>query len=193
MRPRPFVDQPVGDVQAAQLLAWYVAETLHLPEPTLLRAGMNALFRAGDVVVRVGRPSAPAVLSIDLAGRLRHHGVAVPAPAADDVFVDGDLSATCWRRLVDSGRPIDWREVGAIVRRVHGLTPADLPDGYPIPPPTAFPWWDFEALMADVADEIDDVARAGLQRAIERNADWRLLDGANVVCHGDVHPGNVVM
>jgi Ser/Thr protein kinase RdoA (MazF antagonist) len=109
------------------------------------------------------------------------------------VFVDGDLSATCWHRLVDNGQPIDWREVGAIVRQVHGLEQADLPDDYPLPPPTAFPWWDFETLMADVGDEIDDLARAGLARAIERNADWRLLEGVNVVCHGDVHPGNVVM
>ena len=129
MPARPFVDQPVGDVHAARALAARVTHSLDLPEPVLLRVGMNALFRAGDVVVRVGRPSAPA----------------------------------------------------------------DLPGGYPVPPPTAFPWWDFEALMADVGDEIDAGARAGLDEAIVRNAEWRRLDGAHVVCHGDVHPGNVVM
>src|SRR3954453_3619281 len=127
MPPRPFVDQPVGNAEAAHVLAAHVADTLHLAEPTLLRVGMNALFRAGDVVVRVGRPSAPARLSIDLAVRLRDPGIAVPAPAVADVFADGELSATCWRWLPDSGRSIDWHEVGAIVRRVHALSGADLP------------------------------------------------------------------
>src|SRR3954447_19546042 len=101
MRPRPFVDQPVGDVEAARAFASRVAESLNLPEPTLVRVGMNALFEAGDVVVRVGRPNAPVVLSIELVTRLSEHGIAVPAPAAEDVFTDGDLSATCWRRLIE--------------------------------------------------------------------------------------------
>ena len=82
---------------------------------------MNALFRAGDVVVRVGRPSAPAGLAIELAHRLRGHGITAPMPAVADVFVDGELAATCWEPLADSGDPIDWHEVGAIVRRVHAL------------------------------------------------------------------------
>jgi aminoglycoside phosphotransferase (APT) family kinase protein len=193
MPARPFVDQPVGDVHAARALAARVTHSLDLPEPVLLRVGMNALFRAGNVVVRVGRPSAPAGLAIELARRLRGHGITAPTPAGADVFVDGELAATCWEPLADTGDPIDWREVGATVRRVHALAPADLPGGYPVPPPTAFPWWDFEALMADVGDEIDAGARAGLDEAIVRNAEWRRLDGAHVVCHGDVHPGNVVM
>jgi hypothetical protein len=190
---RPFVDQPVGDATAARALAERVSDALDLPRPELVRVGMNALFRAGEVVVRIGRPSAPAQLAIDLTNRLREHGIAAPVAAARDVFVDGALAATCWEPLVASGRPVDWREVGVIVRRVHSLAPGDLPDGYPLPPPTAFPWWDFEALMADVGGEIDAGARAGLEEAITRNAAWRRLEAAQVVCHGDVHPGNVVM
>jgi aminoglycoside phosphotransferase (APT) family kinase protein len=193
MPARPFVDQPVGDVNAARALAEHVARRLGLPEPTLLRVGMNALFQAGDVVVRVGRPSAPAELAIALAGRLHDHGISAPVPAAGDAFVDGDLAATCWEPLATSGEPIDWRAVGAIVRRVHALAPDDLPAGYPVPAPTSFPWWDFDALMVDVGTEIDEAARAGLQAAIARNTAWRGLDGARVVCHGDVHPGNVMM
>jgi hypothetical protein len=193
MRERPFVDQPVDDLDGARSLAARVARELGLPQPALLRVGMNALFRAGDVIVRIGRPSAPPELALALAGRLHTHGIAAPAPAADAVITDGGLAATCWQRLIESGDPIAWREVGAIVRRVHALSPVDLPDGYPVPPPTAFPWWNFEAVIADVGDEIDDVARAGLEDAIDRNADWRNLEGLRVVCHGDVHRGNVVM
>jgi aminoglycoside phosphotransferase (APT) family kinase protein len=193
MPVRPFVDRPVGDLDAARSLAVRVAGELGLPEPALLRVGMNAIFRAGDVVVRVGRPSAPAELAIALANRLRERGIMVPEPAATEVFVDGAFAATCWQPLAESGRPIDWRVVGAIVRRVHDLSVADLPRGYPVPPPTAFPWWDFEALMLEAGEEIDTAARAGLEDAISRNAAWRRLEGVNVVCHGDVHPGNVVM
>src|SRR5262245_6597412 len=131
MPARPFVDQPVGDVNAARALAVRVAHSLDLPEPVLLRVGMNALFRAGNVIVRVGRPSAPPDLAIELARRLRDHGISAPAPAADDVSLEGELAATCWQPLVDSGDPIDWREVGAVVRRVHALAPADLAVGYP--------------------------------------------------------------
>ena len=73
---RPFVDQPVGDATAARALAERVSDALDLPRPELVRVGMNALFRAGEVVVRIGRPSAPAQLAIDLTNRLREHGIA---------------------------------------------------------------------------------------------------------------------
>src|SRR5690349_5662417 len=129
---RPFVDRPVGNVEHAQSLAARAAATLGLPQPVLLRAGMNALFCAGDVIIRVGRPSAPAALSIDLADRLRDKSNAAPEPAARDVIADHGLSATFWQPLVDVGQPIDWSAVGAIVRRVHQLASAELPDGYPV-------------------------------------------------------------
>ena len=193
MTLRPFVDRPVGDLDAARTLAERMTAELSLPRPALLRAGMNALFRADAFVIRVGSPSADAHLAIDLAARLRDRGIPAPIPASDVVLVDGELAATCWVALADTGEPVDWMAVGAIVRRVHALTPSDLPDGYPVPPPTAFPWWDFDALMSDVGDELDDGARAGLERAIARNAAWRMLEGEHVVCHGDVHPGNVMM
>jgi aminoglycoside phosphotransferase (APT) family kinase protein len=193
MPGRPFVDSPVGDVDAARALAARVARELDLPEPAVLRIGMNALFRAGDVIVRVGRPSAPAGLAIELVQSLRSRGIAAPVPACGAVFEDGELAATCWQPLLESGEPIDWREVGTIVRRVHDLSSADLPEGYPLPPPTAFPWWDFERLMNEVGDEIDHAARAGLEQAIHRNAAWTRIEARCVVCHGDVHPGNVVM
>ena len=193
MPARPFVDQPVGDIERARALASRVARDLELAEPTLLRAGMNALFRTGEVIVRVGRPSAPAGLAIELAQRLRARGIPAPVPASDSVSIDGNLAATCWQRLIDSGEPVDWRTVGSSVRQVHALERNHLPVGYPLPAPTAFPWWDFESVLADVGGEIDDDARAGLERAIEGNSAWRLLDGHQVVCHGDVHPGNVVM
>jgi Ser/Thr protein kinase RdoA (MazF antagonist) len=191
---RPFVDRPVGDVEQATRLARAVAGSLGLGAPALLRVGMNALFRAGDVVLRVGRPSASARLAVELAQRLRELGIPAPVAAAPEAYVEGELAATCWVPLVATDAPVDWRAVGRMVRGVHALTVSDLPDGYPVPSPASFPWWDFAALLADVGPEIDAEARAGLDAAIERNAGWNLIDpGDSVVCHGDVHPGNVVM
>ena len=48
----------------------------------LVRVGMNVIFAAGPVVLRVGRPTAPADAAIELAATLAAHGVRVPAPAA---------------------------------------------------------------------------------------------------------------
>jgi Ser/Thr protein kinase RdoA (MazF antagonist) len=158
-----------------------------------MRVGMNALYRAGDVVLRVGRPSAPAGLAVELAVRLRELGIAAPVPVAD-VYAEGDLAVTCWAQLRAVDVPIDWRAVGRMVRRVHALTASDLPTGYPVPSPTSFPWWDFASLLADVGTDIDAPARAGLDAAIDGNAGWERIDPRDsVICHGDVHPGNVVM
>ena len=52
--------------------------------PELVRVGMNAIFAAGDVVLRVGRPTAPAEAAIELAAVLAEHGVRVPAPVRDE-------------------------------------------------------------------------------------------------------------
>jgi aminoglycoside phosphotransferase (APT) family kinase protein len=191
---RPFVDRPVGDVDGALRLAAHVAQALALPVPELLRVGMNALFVADEVVIRVGRPSVAASLAIDLARVLSAAGIPVAQPASDEVFVDGELTATCWRRLVVHQVATDWRRVGSIVRSVHELPAHRLPAGYPIPAPTSFPWWQFDEMMADLGGDLDAGARRGLELAIERNRAWRPIDPeASVVCHGDVHPGNVVM
>lgn len=191
---RPFVDRPVGDVAAATRLAERVAGELGLAPPALLRVGMNALFSTGDVIVRVGRPSAPAALALALAEALHDRGIPVAEAATPEVFVEDDMAATCWKRVVSVAESIDWRSVGTIVRRVHDLTPGDLPSGYPLPSPTSFPWWEFDRMMAEVHDDLDDEARHGLQSAVDRNRAWSELDpDRSVVCHGDVHPGNVTM
>lgn len=191
---RPFVDRPVGDVEAATSLARQVARRYRLPEPRLLRVGMNALFRAGDVVVRVGRQSAPAELGIELAVALRAAGITVPVPAADEATVAGELGATCWRAIEPCDQPIDWRRVGSMIRGVHAIRRQALPAGYPIPSPVTFPWWSFDALLADFRDEIDPAALAGIEAMIDRHRGWDVMDpAAVVVCHGDVHPGNVMM
>lgn len=199
---RAFVDQRVGDVRAAGAVADLAAATWGLSAPVLIRHGMNVIFRArdasrgvgGDVVVRVSSPSVHASCSIELAAALASHGVPVVAPARTDVVEAGELSATAWDHIASSGDPIDWRAVGAIVRRVHELAPGDLPDAVPTPSPAAFPWWDFDRLLDDAGAALDPAARTGIAMAVDRWSGWAAWDPADaVICHGDVHPGNVIM
>ena len=191
---RPYVDRPVGAVAAADSLAADVAGRLDLPRPERIRVGMNALYRCGDVIVRVGRPSAAGALAIELARRLAELAVTGPVPAVDDVVEADGLVATCWRRIEPVDEPVDWVAVGRIVRRVHALSLDDLPAGYPVPSPSTFPWWDFDAILTDVRDAIDPTAREAIEREIEAHRDWTALVATGpVVCHGDVHPGNVLM
>ncbi|MEX2625756.1 MAG: aminoglycoside phosphotransferase family protein [Ilumatobacteraceae bacterium] len=193
---RPFVDVPVDDVQAATRLAGRAARHWGLDGPVELeRVGMNAVFSAGAVVVRVGRPNAPATAALELARRLIEVGLRVPEPAAADPVVDPEsaMTATLWERVRPSGDAIDWRGVGESVARLHAAGSALVPDDHPCPSPTTFPWWDFDTLLDDVGDIVDRTALERLAATVERHRWWRdaVTEGA-VVCHGDVHPGNVV-
>lgn len=189
---RPFVDRPVVDHAAAERLAHDAAAHWGLGAPVLLRSGMNAIFRAGDAVLRISAPSAPAAVSIHLAEALLERGLSVTRPVRPDAVERAGLSATAWEYIAPVAAPIDWRAVGAMVRRTHALALSDIPEGYPMPRPVDFPWWDFPRLLADVADVLDTGARRGIDKAIARWPEWAQSEGA-VVCHGDVHPGNVIM
>lgn len=190
---RPYVDRPVGDVGMADAFAVDAARELGLAPPVRMRVGMNALYACDDVVLRVGRPSTRGALAVELAERLEDLGIRVPHPATLRVVERDGIVATAWHRIEAAAGPVDWVAVGGVVRRVHALRHADLPTGYPAPSPTAFPWWDFESVRADVAGDIDAGALAGIDGALDRHRDWRdLVTGGAVVCHGDVHPGNVV-
>lgn len=191
---RAFVDQRVADVDAAASVADIAAARWGLSRPVLLRHGMNVIFRSRDVVVRVASPSVHASCSIELARTLAEHGIPVAAPARPDVVEEAGLSATAWTYVASSGEPIDWRSVGSIVRRVHELSPSDLPATVPTPSPVAFPWWNFERLLTEVDVALDPAARSGIESTLELWAGWEEWDAADaVVCHGDVHPGNVIM
>ncbi len=189
---RAYVDRPVTDLAAARRAAGVAADHWGLPAPELLRAGMNAIHVAGEVVLRVSTPSVDAAAALELHRFLGTVGVRVPVAARPDVVVVDGLSVTCWKRLAASSAPIDWRAVGSMVRTVHRLEPTALPASVPLPRPASFPWWDFDGLLASTADAIDADARRGLEAAVERHRGWQDATG-EVVCHGDVHPGNVLM
>jgi aminoglycoside phosphotransferase (APT) family kinase protein len=189
---RPYVDGPPGPPDLVTGVAERAAAHWGLPRPALLRVGMNGILTAGDVVIRVGRVTADPASAIALAELLGRHGVRVPAPARPDAFADGELTATAWERLVIVDAAPDWTAVGRMVAAVHELAIDEVPTGYPLPPAESFPWWDFDRLLAEVGDDVDQAARVGLVAAIDRHRGWS-AGTDHVVCHGDVHPGNVVM
>lgn len=187
-----YVDHPVGDLEAAQRAATTAASTWRFDHPELARAGMNAIFTAGPAVLRVSAPTAPAEVSLELARFWLDRGVMVPRAIRDDVVrVDG-LSVTAWERIERSEMPVDWPRVGELVRRVHDTAPELLPASVPLPSPAVFPWWNFDALLDRSGPGLDPRARDGLEAAIDRHRHWHEFDQV-VVCHGDVHPGNVLM
>jgi hypothetical protein len=191
---RPYVDQPVVDRDATARIAASQAGAWGLGAPRPLRHGMNSLYVAGGVVIRVGAATAPAAASHALVGWLLDAGIpTVPPIAGLTADLDG-YAVTGWRLEREVRRAIDWRAVGAAVRRVHGLDVGAAPSDYPIPAPTAFPWWRFEAMVADLRDEVDAPALAGMEAVIDRHRRWETAVGeGTVLCHGDVHPGNVLM
>ena len=105
------------------------------------------------------------------------------------------FAVTAWPHVDAVAAPIDWTEVGSTVRRVHDVASSSLPAELPQPSPTEFPWWNHEALLADVGPHLDPTAAAGIRAAIDRHRGWDDFVGSDdlVVSHGDVHPGNVIM
>lgn len=190
--PRAYVDTPVIDHRAAVNAARRAVAIWGLHDPVLMRVGMNAIFSAGPVVIRVSSPSVGARASLELMDVLAIHGLRVPEAARDDVVVSDGLSVTCWQRIETTGEPIDWRAVGTMVHLVHDLDPGVLPASVPLPSPSRLPWWDFDALLERTTSALDEASRHGIEVAIERHRNWQSF-GGQVVCHGDVHPGNVMM
>lgn len=191
---RPYVDRPVSARSTAARLARDQAARWSLPEPVLLRHGMNALYRAGEVVIRVGHATAPAAAAHRLVQRLADLGVPTVSPV-EGMAVDAEgYAVTAWHVVAETRRAVDWRVVGEAVRHLHSLDPALLPDDYPIVDPTRLPWWRFDVLLEEAAGSVDTAALAGMRSAVDRHRGWEDMVRANaVLCHGDVHPGNVMM
>jgi len=122
---------------------------------------------------------------------MARHGVFLEQPERPEQQVFGGLAVHAMVRERASGS-IDWAEVGSMVAQLHRLDPAEVAGCYPTPWCSSFPWWDFDVLLSDVASDLDPPALSGIERALARHRGWR--DGVDevVLCHGDVHPGNVI-
>jgi aminoglycoside phosphotransferase (APT) family kinase protein len=170
-------------------LAAIAAREWGLPAPVLVRAGMSTLFAAGDdVMLRVNVPAVSPALEFAWMSMMSRLGVRVPAMRREVIERDG-LAVVGIERIHPVGE-VDWQEVGAMVRRVHTIAPADAG---PLPWCGDFPHWQVEALLDEVRDHVDDEALIGISACLNRWSGWHeRLHEDTVVCHGDVHPGNVL-
>ncbi|MGW1157900.1 phosphotransferase [Streptomyces sp. NPDC002519] len=108
-----------------------------LPGPAgdarLLALGENAVFAAGDLVVKVGRDAElldRARRELDTAVWLAEEGVpAVRAAEPRPLLVDGH-PVTVWHRLPDPVRPAEPRDLAELLRIVHALPSPS----FPLPP-----------------------------------------------------------
>jgi hypothetical protein len=168
-----------------------VAARLGLPQPTLVRIGMNGVYRAGSTLIRVTDSASRARAQLALLTHLRASGFPVPVPIDDRVHEEEAAAATAWRFFEhDPDGDPPWEAVGAACRRLHGLDHGILGDAATLPQPASFPWLRIDGLLPLLLDE----ERAVLLGHWERVADWpqRIAGAPSVVCHGDLHPGNVL-
>ena len=183
------------DVAALTAAVEQAARQWGLPAPELIRVGANGVFAAGGVILRVSRATAPMGTALVLAERLAAAGIRVARPArADWLDLPGGLTVTAWERIdFDPDGEIDWERIGAMIAAVHDFDPAGV--DHPLPFCGDFPWWDFEAMLIDAADHAEAEGLEVLRVAIARDAWWydQARSGRLVVCHGDVHPGNVLV
>jgi hypothetical protein len=93
-------------------------------DAALLALGENAVFAAGDLVVKVGRDAElldRARRELEIAGWLAEADVpAVRAAEPKALLVDGH-PVTVWHRLPDPVRPAEPRDLAALLRVVHAL------------------------------------------------------------------------
>ncbi|MEU1032022.1 aminoglycoside phosphotransferase family protein [Streptomyces mirabilis] len=123
----------MDEARARDVLA--AAEVVPGParDATLLALGENAVFAAGDLVVKVGRDAElldRARRELDIAAWLADAGVpAVRAAATEALLVDGH-PVTVWHRLPDPVRPAEPRDLAELLRVVHALPSPS----FPLPP-----------------------------------------------------------
>ncbi|MDW4906330.1 aminoglycoside phosphotransferase family protein [Streptomyces sp. ADMS] len=167
-----------------------------LPGPAagarLLALGENAVFAAGDLVVKVGRDAElldRARRELDIALWLAEAGVpAVRAAEPKALLVDGH-PVTVWHRLPEPVRPAEPRDLAELLRIVHALP---SPAAFTLPPRELL--GGVERWLRLAGDSIDPADAAYLRA---RRDGFATAAAALTPClppgpiHGDALPRNV--
>lgn len=94
------------------------------PGAQLLALGENAVFAAGDLVVKVGRDAElldRARRELDIAGWLAEAGVPAVRVAEPEARLVEGHPVTLWHRMPDAVRPAEPRDLAELLRVVHAL------------------------------------------------------------------------
>ena len=181
----------MDEARARDVLA--AADVLSGParDARLLALGENAVFAAGDLVVKVGRDAElldRAGRELDVALWLAEAGVpAVRAALPKPLLVEGH-PVTVWQRMPDAVRPAEPRDLAELLRVVHAL-PAPA---FALPPRELL--GGVERWLRLAGDAIDPADAAYLR---ERRDGFAAVAGALTPrlapgpIHGDALPRNV--
>ncbi|WP_031151307.1 phosphotransferase enzyme family protein [Streptomyces erythrochromogenes] len=160
-------------------------------EPVLLALGENAVFAAGDLVVKVGREAAlleRAERELAVADWFAASGIPAVRAAEPRPRLVGGHPLTLWHRLPDAVRPAGPEDLAVLLRAVHAL-----PD-----PPFALPTRDLlggvERWLRLAGDAIDPADAAYLRSRRDGYADEVAALSPHLPpgpVHGDALPRNV--
>ena len=168
---------------------------------------MNAVYKVmsaqGPLIMRVSRPTGTTGPAIEFAQYLQRNGLEVPAPSSVVPFRHDEIEITLWEFIEpDPKQLVDWRAIGTFVRRLHDIDPNDIAKFYPLPKATSFPWWNFDHLLDELRPTFTDDDHAILMKRWQalrpyfdaaQNINLESSANRSVLCHGDIHPGNVIV
>ncbi|MEU6465604.1 aminoglycoside phosphotransferase family protein [Streptomyces sp. NPDC046976] len=181
----------MDEARARDVLAAAGVPAAGAGDARLLALGENAVFAAGDLVVKVGRDAElleRARRELDIAGWLAEAGVpAVRAAEPEPRLIEGH-PVTVWHRLPDAVRPAEPRDLAELLRLVHALPAAP----FALPPRELLGGVERWLRLAGEAVDPEDAAYLRARRdgfaAAAAALTPRLAPGP---IHGDALPRNV--
>ena len=154
------------------------------------------MFRAGEKVLRLSPPERDVSALIALTTALDREGIPVLRPLEDLGLVDG-MRATVWEYVPPEEAPVDFEALGRAAARLHAIPPSRLTGVSPLPSFGAAEWLNLGANLTAAAATglLDEESHDILRHRCRELRDWAVLPArvAVVVCHGDLHPANVLM
>ncbi len=188
----------------SERLASKVASSLGLGSIELIRSGESHVFCSAETVIRVSIATSNADRQIALARQLSGAGIPVAAPLGDAIRFDSAV-ITVWERIQPTNQPIDesidefidYRQLGAAIAKLHALDINQFSQFEPLPMFDAASWLQIETNLAALEGtpalsvEVFSILRDGCDQV----RGWGTIVDQNavVICHGDVHPQNVLM
>lgn len=162
----------------------------------LVRSGVNHVFVVDDLVIRLAPPSADIDREAKTAKLLAGKGIAIPT-LVDWGIADGQ-PFTAWERVQADSADVDFNRLGQEIGRLHGLDPSAVADELQLPWCDEASWLDLDAGLdaAEAANVVPDGDIDILRACWEQLRSWGdrcRSAGSPVICHGDVHPQNVIM